>query len=423
MPSHLRSYLSGITLALLTLSGAQASEALPGAKLPELLALAEERNPDYASMRAEADAALERVDPAAALPDPKLRVELMDITKGGEQNPTLLPNEVGSTRYTWMQDVPWFGKRALKREIAALDHEGARARAELNWSELSARIKSAYAQSYYLHQSERLASEILDLMSQLERLAQARYAGGLAAQQDVIRAQLEQGSMKNELIALEHEQHMVRSRLNTLLARPAEAALATPEDLRPLPPPGQLDFNVLQARVRERNPQLFAENTRVKSAEKSRELSIKNRFPDFNVSISPTQTGGAIKEWGLMVELNIPLQQSARRAQEREAQAMLSAAELRKEATANQVLGDLAENLATLETAQRTEATATNMLLPLAELNFKAALANYESTKLDFATLLEAQRQIRQARQNQIKAQLDAQLRLADIEKLLGEDL
>ena len=46
-----------------------------------------------------------------------------------------------------------------------------------------------------------------------------------------------------------------------------------------------------------------------------------------------------------------------------------------------------------------------------------------ENNKVDFATLLDAQRQIRQARQNQSKAQLEAQMRLAEIEKLIGEDL
>ena len=58
-----------------------------------------------------------------------------------------------------------------------------------------------------------------------------------------------------------------------------------------------------------------------------------------------------------------------------------------------------------------------------AELTFNSALASYENGKVDFATLLEAQQQIRKARQIQIKAQAEAQIRLADIEKLLGEDL
>ena len=65
----------------------------------------------------------------------------------------------------------------------------------------------------------------------------------------------------------------------------------------------------------------------------------------------------------------------------------------------------------------------TNSLLPQAELTFRSALAAYENGKVDFATLLEAQQQIRKARQNQIKAQAEAQIRLAEIEKLLGEDL
>lgn len=102
---------------------------------------------------------------------------------------------------------------------------------------------------------------------------------------------------------------------------------------------------------------------------------------------------------------------------------MLSAARTRREAAANQVLRELAENLSGLDAARRTEMTTTTSLLPQAELTFKAALASYENTKVDFATLLDAQRQIRQAKQNQIKAQAEAQIRLAEIEKLLGEDL
>ena len=37
--------------------------------------------------------------------------------------------------------------------------------------------------------------------------------------------------------------------------------------------------------------------------------------------------------------------------------------------------------------------------------------------------LLEAQRSIRKARQEILKAQVEAQMRLADIERILGEDL
>ena len=401
----------------------QAQPVTPGADVQTLLMIVRQVNPDYASMRHEAQAATERVTSAGALPDPRFRTELMDITKAGEQNPTLWPSEVGSTHYTLMQDIPWFGKRDLKRDIAQFEAQSSQGKAAGVWAELASKIKVAHAQRYYLRGSEALTRELLDLTARLERVAQVRYAGGLAAQQDVIRAQVEQTSMKTELVAIQSESQQVNARMNALLARPIGALLSPPEQLRALPPAVKLDFEVLAQRVRQNNPQLSTEDARLKAAEKTRDLSFKNRYPDFTLAISPTQTQSSVKEWGLMVEINIPLQQSSRRAQEREALSMLAASQSRQEAVANQVLSDLSEALTGLDAAQRTAQLTSGSLLPQAELTFNAALAGYENGKLDFSTLLDAQRQVRQAKQNQLKAQLDAQTRLAEIEKLIGEEL
>jgi outer membrane protein, heavy metal efflux system len=423
MQYSLRACAIAVALAIGAPSFALANEAEPGSSVESLLALARERNPEYASMRHEAQAAGERVAPAGALPDPKLRVELEDITKMGEQRPTLLPNRVGGTRYTLMQDLPWFGKRDLKRDIASFEAEGAQGRAMGNWAELSSRIKTGYAQFYYIKQNERLTREILDLMVRLEKIAQVRYAGGLAAQQDVIRTQVEQTNLKNELIALESERLQTQAKLNALVARPAGAPLAQPERLRLLPDAARLDYAALEERVRARSPQLRTEDARTRSAEKTRELTYKNRYPDVSVGVAPLQSGSSIKEWMLMVEMNIPLQQSSRRSQEREAEAMLAAARSRKESVTNQALAELSENLSALEAARRTELTISSSLLPQAELTYQSALASYQNGKLDFATLLDSQRQIRQAKQSQIKVQAEGQARLADIERLLGEEL
>jgi len=423
MQRVLQAGVVAVLLAMSASAGAQSGEAIPGASVESLLQLAKERNPDYASMRFEAQAATERVTPAGALMDPKFRTEWMDITRMGEQNPTLLPANVGSTRYTLMQDIPWFGKRDLKRDIARFEAVGSEGKVRGTWAELAAKIKTTQAQRHYLRGNEKLTQEILDLMERLEKIAQARYAGGLAAQQDVIRSQIEQTNMKNELVMLEGESRQVDARLNALLARPALAPLAAPEKLRALPLPTQLDASALAQRARSRNPQLFTEEARIQAAEKNRDLTFKNRYPDFTLSITPTQTGRSINEWSLMLEVNIPLQRSSRRAMERESLAMLSAAQSRKEAVANQVLSELAENLAGFETARRSGMLVASSLLPQAELTFSSALASYETGKVDFATLLDAQRQIRQARQAQIKAQFEAQMRLAEIEKLIGEDL
>ena len=89
----------------------------------------------------------------------------------------------------------------------------------------------------------------------------------------------------------------------------------------------------------------------------------------------------------------------------------------------NLALADLAHAVADYQAARRLETLAAQSLAPQAEVAFQSALAAYENGRLDFATLLDAQRQLRQARLSAIKAHADAQLRLAEIEKAVGESL
>lgn len=401
-----------------------AEEHALGSDVAGLLAYAREHNPEFAAMRYEADAAVQRVQPAAALPDPVLRTELQDITNQGTgKGASLLPSQVGGTRYLLMQSVPWFGKRDLQREAAEAQVAQANGQTSVTWAELSSQIKSAYAQYYYLSGSESLTSETLTLLTSLEQVAQTRYANGIGVQQDVIRAQVEQTDLRAALIDNGMEQHHVHVRLNALLSRPAMAALAQPAQLRRMPVAAQLDYAVLEQKLRARNPQLQIAAARVQSAEKSRDLAYTNRYPGLTLGIAPTQSGSTVKSWDLMVEFNIPLQQESRRSQEHEAEALLSASGARQDALLNQMLAALSESVSGLETAQRTENLVATRLLPQAELTYRSALAGYENGKVDFATLLDAQRQILKARQQRLKAQFDAQLRLAELERLLGEEL
>ena len=417
-------------LLLLTSIGVGMLAALPtraaelGADLGGLLSYARAQNPELAAMRHEADAASQRVQPAGALPDPVLRVELENFNNyGNDASASLLPSKVGDTKYTLMQALPAWGKRDLRREVATADAQAATARTSAAWTDLATRIKASYAQYYLATGTERLTLELLDLVSRLEQLAQARYAGGLVSQQDAIRAQLEQTAMRSELIAVENEKRQLRARLNTLLAREPLAPLADPLALRPLPAANALDTTALTQRARSNNPQLLVEGARLDGAEKNRDLTLRNRYPDLLVGIQPMQVGTRTTQWTLMFEVNIPLQQDARRAQESESESMVSAARSRSQALANQLLGELGENLAAIDAARRSEALITSQLLPQSELSLRSAVAAYENGKVDFATLLEAQRQIRKARQDRLKVQVEAQLRLAEIERILGDDL
>jgi len=394
-----------------------------GANVQELLQWADTHNPELAAMRYEIDAANERIVPAGALPDPTLRATFMDFAGPGAPdgfNP--LPGKGSGTQYRLMQSFPLWGKRDLRKEVATAEVEQVKGRRQGTVAEIHARIKSAYAQYYQTVGLKKLNEDILSLLGDLEAVTQVRYAGGLVPQQDVIRAQVEKTTLRSEIINLETEQQQANARLNTALARPQGAPLSTMPELRHVSPE-KLNRTALQEKVARTNPLLATQSAQIAIADANRRLVEKNRYPDVTLGIAPTQRGGSIYSWEAMVEINIPIRFDTRRAQESEAGAMLLAANERQQAISNQVTGELQENLAAFEAAEKQERLIADTLLPQAELTFRSALAGYEAGKVDFATLLDAQRAIKRARQDILKARVEQELRVSEIEKLVGEEL
>jgi len=406
---------------MLALAALRASAQPPGATVESLLAYARQSNLEYAAMLREAEAASARVIPAGNLPDPSFSIELRDITRDGTISPTLSPSRVGSTKYTFLQPIPWPGKRSLARSAAEAGAEQSAQAARASWNDLAMRIKVAQARRYELVQRREIVGEIDALLGQLEAITRTRYAGGLVSQADAVRALSERTMLRGELIALATQLRTVDTQVNTLLARSPDAPLAQPAEPRHLAT--DLDLATLASRLRERNPELAAERARVDGAERSRELTYRNRYPDMAVGFSPIQRGDGLVDYDVMFEVTIPLQQGTRRAQEREAEAMVAAASARREAAQQRALGELGSALAQLDGAREMQRLADSSLLPQARVNLQAALAAYETGKVDFTALLEAERQVRQARLTLLNAQVEAQMRLAEIERLIGEDL
>ncbi|MBK8537709.1 MAG: TolC family protein [Candidatus Competibacteraceae bacterium] len=414
---------TGCALALLVLPlggyAAKPAADLPGATLPELLIWAEQHNPELTAMQHDVEAAEARVQPAGALPDPMFSVEWRDIPNDSDF--TLAPARVGSMKYTVAQTLPLGGKLESKQRMAEAEVEKAHRQRSTLSAALRAKLITAFIQRYQAQQNEILLKEELMFLHEIERVAQIRHANGLTPQQDALKAQIEQTTIKADLIMAMTEQQQARAKLNALLSRPANAPLAEPKALPPMPKPAALADTA--DRAISANPELLTQAAAITAAQQNQRLVQANRYPDLTVSVSPIQVGNRLADWELMLSVNIPLQQTSRRSQEREAAEMLSAAQLRQDAIANQVQGDLQEQLAGLDSAREQEKLIRTSLLPQADLTFQAALASYQTGRVDFTTLLDAQRQMRRARFGQLKALLEQYLRLAEIERLVGAPL
>lgn len=417
--------LTVAALMLPTLSSAEekSSSNLIGANVQELLILADTHNPELLAMRYETDAASERIAPAGALPDPLLRVQFEDFAgKDAPDGFNPLPGKGSGTKYTLMQSFPLWGKLDLRKEVATAQFEQYKGRRLIAIAETHARIKNAYAQYFQTVGLKLLSEDILNLFRDLESVTKIRYASGLVPQQDVIRAQVEKTTLQSEIINLEAEQQQAQARLNAILGRSQNAPLSEAPELRRLPLE-KIDSAILKEKLVQNNPLLASQSAQISAADANKRLIEKNRYPDVTLGIAPTQRGSNISTWEAMLEVNIPIRLDTRRSQENEATAMLDAAKERRNGLENQVMGELQENLVAFEAAEKQLRLINNTLLPQAELTFRSALAGYENSKVDFTTLIDAQRAIRLARQGQIKMRVEQEVRFAEIERLIGEDL
>ncbi|HJV24959.1 MAG TPA: TolC family protein [Aromatoleum sp.] len=398
------------------------SEPPLGASLGPLLEYARSTNPAFAAQRAETAAARERIESAGALPDPNVQVELMDFTnrmRGG--NTTLVPGQVGETRYRVIQQLPGWGKRDLQTRAAAAKADQAAAGLDAAWLDLAATIKTAWLRYYAADREAALARESLTLLGGLEEATLTRYRQGLAPQQAVLRAQREITSQRLAQVAIEQRRRAAAAALNGLLARAPDAPLTAP--IEPPAVPAAVDLASLVTRARDRNPAFTADERGIAAARLDRERTLADRYPDFSVGLTNNRIRGEAQTWDLMFEVMIPLQQSARRAREREAEHMLAAADARREATGARLAGEIGTAYANFTSSQESRRLIRGTLLPQAQATRDATRAAFETGRVDFDAVLEAERQLVDTRMSLLQADVESHMALIEIEKLVGEPL
>lgn len=404
-----------------TASITRATAPVLGADVMGLLEYARQHSPGFAADTAEAAAAHERVEPAGALPDPSFQLELMDFTnnmRGGST--TLVPGEVGETRYRIIQPLPGWGKRGLSERAAEARAVQADASRDEAWVTLAAGIEAAWLRYYAADREERLNRDALALLQSLEEITLSRYRLGLLPQQAVLRAQREITTQRLALVEVEQRRRGLAAALNALLGRGPHEPLAAPRD--PAPLPADVTMAGLVERARGFSPTIAAAGHAIEAARLERDRTWRDRYPDFSVGVTNNRPrSGEPSSWDVMFEVTIPLQQGARRAREREAALMVSAADHRRAAAESAVLGELGRAWSEFENGRQSLELLRGTLTPQAEATRDATRAAFSTGRVDFDTVIEAERQLVDTRLALLQAEVAAQTALAQIEKLAGE--
>lgn len=414
------SRLASVFACLAASSFAFAQSAPPGADVDSLLALARQDNPAFAAEGFEAQAARERVGAAGALPDPRFELELMDLTNTmSGRSTSVLPGQVGETRYRIVQPLPGWGKRALDTEAAVASAAQAEAARDGAWRTLEAAVRSAWLRYYQAERELQFSRAQQVLLRGIEDTALARYRSGDGSQQDVLQAQREASAQRLGELAIEQRRQGAIAALNALLGRAPDAPLAAPQ--APAPLPTGLAFATLVERARTAHPEVRAEAIGVDAARIERERARRERQPDYAVGVTYNRPRDGRESWDLMFEMMIPLQQGVRDARERETATLGLAAEARRRAAETRIAGELGAAWSAWRAASDGLQLLRTTLLPQAEAGRDAARAGLSGNQVGIADVLMAEGQVLDTRLALLQAEIEARMALIELQRLSGD--
>ena len=421
-----RLLLFGIFVALYAAGASPvvwASEAQAQLKLSEAVSEALEKNPEIQFLRQRLQVFSARAKQAPYLEDPEIAFQLGGVPLA---NPSSF-NKSDTNSIGIRQKVPFFGKLGLKEKIAQQEVKVTEQDLRAKEREVISMVKMAYADLFMAQKAIEILREQLEIMRTVIRATEVRYQVGRVTQQDVFKALLEQSEIMNQLINVEEESNAAQAKLNTAMYRPPRSAVQLPGDLAA----SSADLNLpgLEELALNNRPELKGAEEEIGRSEIMYALADRNRkFPDFMVGWDYMRMPTEMKKdrYGAMVTITIPFSPwtAGRRNYEvEESLAEIRAAKANRDAMRNITLRAVGESQAKVQAARRSIQLYSEGLLTQAELSFRAAMAAYQTGRVEFVALLEGQRALREARMGYYKATVGLIQNLADLERVVGKDL
>jgi len=408
-------------LVFLLAATAVASEA--PLTLAEAVKHALDKNPEVQLLQHRLRATDAKAKQAPYLEDPQIALQLGGVPLS---NPTSF-NQADTNSIGIRQMIPFFGKLGLKEKIAQREVNIVEQELRAKEREIISMVKMAYADLFMAERSIEILREQLEILRVVIGATEARYRVGRVPQQDVFKAQLEQSQILNQLIVAEEEITVATVKLNTAMYRPPRTPIQVPADLT-LPDSSFTD-SALDDLALANRPELRGAEREIERAEITHELAERNRkYPDFMLGWDYMRMPTDMKKdrYGAMVNITIPFSPwtAGRRNYEvEESLAEIRAARANRDAMRNVTLREVSQSQAKVQAARRSITLLNEGLLTQAELSFRSAMAAYQTGRVEFVALLEAQRALREARMGYYKATVGFLQNLADLERVIGKDL
>ena len=309
-----------------------------------------------------------RIVQARALEDPML---MLKIQNGMVKDPFNFKMDPMTQKVIGIsQQLPFWGKRDLKAELAAREADSYKWQVEERKLELRRMVAETYYQLYFTDKSQEILEKNIAIIDVFITLAETKYSVGQGAQQDIFKAQVERSKMLEMGITLKQQRKSLQANLNALLYRPADTPVGhIPNfEIKPI----ALSADELRAMARENRPILKSLNSQIEKGKVGQKLAQKEFYPDFNVSFEYMQrdkfdmSDGA-DMYSLGVTFNLPVQKQRRQAMVAESSSDITMATEEVNATKNSIDAGISDLLAQMERRKKLVELYRTGIIPQAE--------------------------------------------------------
>jgi len=417
-----------ITAWLILAAGVAAGQEPKAESIPSLIQTALASNPELKSSQARWQMFANKARQASALEDPMLMFKLQNLMV---REPTSFNKDPQTAKVIGIsQQLPFWGKRAIKEEIATYEAESYRWTIEERKLELARMVKETCYQLYAVDKLLEIVEKNLIILSDFVTIAESKYSVGQGVQQDIYKAGLEKSKMLDMQITLRQKRKSLEANLNYLLYRPGGTPVGTIADFSL--PKLSLTAEQLKERAAENRPQLKSISELVKKGEASHRLAQKELYPDFNLSFeymfrekidTEMASDPGYDMFTVGVTFNLPFQQERRRAMLAESASETSMAVEELNGLKNSISYTINDTLAQLERRWNLVELYKGGIIPQAEQSLESATIGYQVNKVDFLALLDSRMTLFNYERELYESQAEYMMKLAQLEATVGTEL
>ena len=401
-----------------------AAEPPPVESLPALVESAVNNNPELKTSAARWKMFASRIKQSSSWEDPMLMLKMQNMVN---RYPLSFNKDTTTAKVIGIsQQIPFFGKLALKEEIAGYEAESYRWQIEERKLELKRMVKETYYQIYAVDKALETVGRNLAIVADLLKIAESRYTVGQGAQADILRGGVEQSKMLEMQVTLEQQRKSLAANMNYLLARPSGSGFSSLPDFE-LPAVIQSQEELQELAYRSR-PQIKSLANLASKGLAAGRLAARESYPDFIVSLEYMQRQSAMEDPGydmysLALSFNLPLQTGRREAMKAESSSESRMADEEINALKSSISYTIADNLAIMERRKKLVELYRTGLIPQAEQSLESSLIGYRVGKVDFLTLLDGRTSLFTYQRELSESKAEYMMALARLEAAVGVEL